>query len=201
MGAMGIAALYAAPKTSRPGRDQAVYPYLPRGLDIVRSDQVWQVDITNIKLPVGFAYLVALIDVHNRRIMGWRLSNSMSQTFCLDALEDALTQGVADIVNSDQGARFTAKDWISALEERGVRVSILAHAKWVAFWPMPNGWQWTARAVAWTTFSRLTPRHWRDGPCEVIERFWRTIKYEKVYLRVYESLPEARRCIDAYIDF
>ena len=92
-------------------------------------------------LPVGFAYLVALIDVHNHRIMGWRLSNSMSQTFCLDALEDALTQGVADIVNSDQGAQFTAKDWISVLEERGVRVSILAHAKWLALWPMPNGWQ------------------------------------------------------------
>ena len=169
MGVMGIAALYATPKTSRPGRDHVVYPYLLRGVDIVRPDQVWQVDITYIKLPVGFAYLVALIDVYSRRIMGWRLSNSMSRTFCLEALEDALAQGVADIVNSDQGAQFTAKDWISALEDRGIRVSM-------------DG----------------------KGRCLdniFIERFWRSIKYEEVYLRVYESLPEARRCIGAYIDF
>ena len=146
MGAMGIAALYAAPKTSRPGRDQAVYPYLPRGLDIVRSDQVWQVDITNIKLPVGFAYLVALIDVHNRRIMGWRLSNSMSQTFCLDALEDALAPRCMVIKSS--GHRQLGPG--SAIHGQGLdigaggprrpgfhfgpcqMVGILAHAKWLA---------------------------------------------------------------------
>ena len=118
---------------------------------------------------MGFAYLVALIDVYSRRIMGWRLSNSMSRTFCLEALEDALAQGVADIVNSDQGAQFTAKDWVSALEDCGIRVSM-------------DG----------------------KGRCLdniFIERFWRSIKYEEVYLRVYESLPEARRCIGAYIDF
>ena len=169
MKAMGIAALYATPKTSRPGRDHVVHPYLLQDLDIVRPGQVWQVDITYIKLPVGFAYLVALIDVYSRRIMGWRLSNSMSRTFCLEALEDALAQGVADIVNSDQGAQFTAKDWVSALEDCGIPVSM-------------DG----------------------KGRCLdniFIERFWRSIKYEEVYLRVYESLPEARRCIGAYIDF
>ena len=157
MKAMGIAALYATPKTSRPGRDHVVHPYLLQDLDIVRPGQVWQVDITYIKLPVGFAYLVALIDVYSRRIMGWRLSNSMSRTFCLEALEDALAQGVADIVNSDRGAQFTAKDWVSALEDCGIRVSM-------------DG----------------------KGRCLdniFIERFWRSIKYEEVYLRVYESLP------------
>ena len=169
MKAMGIAALYATPKTSRPGRDHVVHPYLLQDLDIVRPGQVWQVDITYIKLPVGFAYLVALIDVYSRRIMGWRLSNSMSRTFCLEALEDALAQGVADIVNSDQGAQFTAKDWVSALEDCGIRVP------------------WTAKGVAWTT-SSLSASGARSNTRKSISGSM-------------TSLPEARRCIGAYIDF
>jgi putative transposase len=125
MRAMGLQAIVPGPHTSTPRADHKKYPYLLRGLDVNRPNQVWASDITYIPMARGFLFLVAIMDWHSRRVLSWRLSNTLDSSFCLDALEAALkTHGVPEIFNTDQGAQYTSELWIQACESRGIRVSM-----------------------------------------------------------------------------
>jgi putative transposase len=128
---MNVQALYPRPKTTiRSAKDQ-IYPYLLKDLEIVRPNQVWATDITYIKMPVGFAYLVALIDVHSRYVIAWRLSNTMDTHFCLEMLDEALLFACPEILNTDQGSQFTSRDWIGRVESFGILVSMDGKGRWV----------------------------------------------------------------------
>jgi putative transposase len=167
---MGLEALVPKPSTSKPGSERPAYPYLLRGLAVHRVNQVWATDITYIPLAQGFAYLVAIIDWYSRRVLAWRLSNTMDTTFCIEALREAMERfGTPEIFNTDQGAQFTSEDFISALRERSIRISM-------------DG----------------------KGRCldnVFVERLWRSLKYEEVYLYAYKDMREARQGIGRYFDF
>ena len=120
----GIQAIYPGPNTSRRNKLHAVHPYLLRGLSITRPNQVWMVDITYLRMPNGFMYLVALIDVHSRYVVGWSLSNTLDTEFCIDALKSGLTDAQPEIINSDQGCQFTSEDWIYFLREWKIKISM-----------------------------------------------------------------------------
>ncbi len=119
-----IQAIYAGPNTSRRNKLHAVHPYLLRGINIVRPNQVWMIDITYLRLNGGFMYLVALIDVHSRYIVSWSLSNTLETGFCLDALKKGLEFAQPEIINSDQGCQFTSDDWIEFLKEWDIAISM-----------------------------------------------------------------------------
>jgi putative transposase len=119
----GLEAIYPKPDTSRPNPAHKVYPYLLRGLEIERPDQVWSTDITYIRLEKGFVYLVAVIDWHSRKVLSWRLSNTLDTAFCLDCLEDALGQGMPGIFNTDQGCQFTSQAFTGRLEAAGIKTA------------------------------------------------------------------------------
>jgi len=122
---LGLAGMAPGPNTSRPHPEHQVYPYLLRGVPVVRPNQVWSADITYIRLAHGFAYLVAIIDWYSRRVLGWRISNSMEAVFCVDCLEDALrTHGKPEIFNSDQGSQFTSETFTAVLKRGGVVISM-----------------------------------------------------------------------------
>ncbi len=120
---MGLQAIYAKPKLSQPDKTNSVYPYLLSGLAILRPNQVWAVDITYIRLPVGMVYLFALIDWYSRFIVGWRLANCMTADHGLAALESGLALGKPEICNADQGSQFTGSSWVTALQDLGIQVS------------------------------------------------------------------------------
>ncbi len=124
MVAGGIQAIYPGPNTSKRNRLHAVHPYLLKDLAITRANQAWQVDITYLRMDQGFMYLVALIDVHSRYVVGWSLSNTLDTSFCVEALQWGLTVAIPDIVNSDQGCQFTSEEWIKALKAKGIKVSM-----------------------------------------------------------------------------
>ena len=167
---MGLESTVPKPKTSKPAPEHVVFPYLLRKLKIRRVNQVWAADITYIPMAEGFSYLVAIIDLHSRRVLAWELSNSLDTEFCLKAQQKALMKyGQPEIFNTDQGSQFTDNDFIKPLLARGVKVSM-------------DG----------------------KGRCLdniFIERLWRSLKYEEVYLNAYDSMEEARRCIGAYFEF
>jgi putative transposase len=166
---MNLEALYPKPKTSIRNRDETIYPYLLEDLAISRVNQAWCIDITYIPMRQGFVYLVAIIDVYSRYIMGWNLATTLETENCLMALEKALKQAIPEIVNSDQGCQFTSDAWIKALCDRGIQASMDS-----------------------------------KGRCLdniFIERFWRSLKQEDVYLKAYENVAEARVSIGAYIAF
>ena len=166
---MGIEALYRKPRTSTPGKGHTIYPYLLRDLVINRPNQVWCADITYIPLAKGFAYLVAVMDWYSRKVLAWRLSNSMEADFCVEALEQALARhGAPEIFNTDQGSQFTAEDFTEMLAKADIRISMDGKGRWI------------------------------DNV--FIERLWRSLKHEEVYLKAYDSIPEARRQIGAYFD-
>jgi putative transposase len=165
---MNMQALYPGPKTTVRFSKDVAYPYLLNGLEVVRPNQVWATDITYIKMPVGFAYLVALIDVHSRYVIAWRLSNTMDTHFCLEMLDTALSYARPEILNTDQGSQFTSRDWIERVEGFGILVSMDGKGRWV------------------------------DNI--IIERFWRTLKYEHVLLHSFEDLRQARRSIGEFIN-
>jgi putative transposase len=158
------------PATSQPGAEHVHYPYLLRGLKVTRVNQVWASDLTYIPLAQGFAYLVAIMDWHTRRVLSWRLSNTMDSRFCVDALEEALERFDApEIFNTDQGAQFTAEPFTGVLRKRGIRISM-------------DG----------------------KGRCldnVFVERLWRSLKYEDVYLHGYQTMAEARAGIARYLRF
>jgi len=167
---MGIEALYRKKRLSQRNPEHQVFPYLLRNLKIDRPDQVWAADISYIPMREGFLYLCAILDWATRKVLTWRLSNSLTSDFCIDALEEAFAKfGRPGIFNTDQGCQFTDGDFIKALKARDVEISMDGKGAW------------------------------RDNV--FVERFWRTIKYEEVYLRAYESVSEAKYFIGRYIDF
>jgi len=169
MNVMGIEALYAKPKTSLKTTKNAVYPYLLRHLKIDRANQVWMVDITYIRLGGTFVYLIALIDIFSRYVVGWDISESLSTDSCLNALKMALKIAKPDIINSDQGCQFTSECWIKALTQAGIKISMDGKGRCI------------------------------DNV--YIERFWRTIKYEAIFLNEYHTLIELKKGIKKYIYF
>jgi putative transposase len=124
MRVMGLEAVYPKPKLSAGGSGHKVYPYLLRGVTIKRTDQVWSTDITYISMPNGFMYLTAVMDWHSRYVLSWRLSNTLDTEFCLEALEEALSQGCPEIFNTDQGVQFTSVSFTTRLETAGIKVSM-----------------------------------------------------------------------------
>ena len=130
MRAMNIKALYPAPKTTIASPDHKIYPYLLRGMQIVHPNQVWSTDITYLKLPGGFAYLVALIDIYSRFVLSWRLSNTLDKSFFLDMLAHSLTRSRPMILNTDQGCQFTSLAWINTVEGHGIQVSMDGRGRW-----------------------------------------------------------------------
>jgi len=167
---MGIRALHPGAKTTRPNPQHKVYPYLLRELEINRVNQVWCTDLTYIPMRKGFLYLVAIMDWHSRKVLSWRLSNSLDAAPCIEALEEALANhGTPEIFNSDQGCQFTSEDFTDVLKEHGVRISMDGKGRW-----MDNVF---------------------------IERLWRSLKYEEVYLKAYDSVAQARQGIADWLMF
>jgi len=167
---MGIEALHPGRRLSKPAPGHKVYPYLLRDMEITRAGQVWSADITYLPMARGFCYLTAVMDWASRRVLSFRLSNTLDASFCIDALEEALGRYDApEIFNTDQGAQFTSEGFTGLLASRGVAISMDGRGRW-----MDNVF---------------------------IERLWRSVKYEEVYLKGYESIPEARRELAAYFDF
>jgi len=167
---MGLAAVVPGPHTSRPHPEHRVYPYLLRRLDIVRPNQVWATDITYIPLEYGWGYLVAIMDWFSRAVLSWRLSNTMTTAFCIEALREALRRyGAPDIFNSDQGAQFTDGDFTSVLKDREIRISMDGKGRFL------------------------------DNI--FVERLWRSLKYEEVYLNAYGDLREAWAGIDKWMRY
>jgi len=164
---MGIAALYRKPRTSIPARDAGIYPYLLSGLAIERPNQVWASDITYLPMAHGFMYLVAILDVASRKVLSFRLSNTLTADFCVEALEEAMLKfGRPEIFNTDQGSQFTSEEWIKVLQEAGVAISMDGKGRWI------------------------------DNV--FIERLWRSVKYEEVYLHAYANGTEARSALTRY---
>ena len=167
---MGLCTLYPKIHTSRANHAHKVYPYLLRGLLIERPNQVWCADITYIPMRKGFVYLVAIMDWYSRKVLSWRLSNTMDAGFCVAALREALcTYGTPDIFNTDQGSQFTSDEFTNVLKEAGVTISMDGKGRW-----MDNVF---------------------------IERLWRSLKYEEVYLHAYDTIPDAREGIGRWTDF
>ena len=167
---MGIEALYRRPRTTQPGPGNKIYPYLLRGMEITRPNQVWAMDITYVPMARGFVYLVVVLDWFSRCILSWRLSITMEAAFCVEALEDALAHhGKPEISNTDQGSQFTGAAFTGVLIHKGIAISMDGKGAW------------------------------RDNV--FVERLWRSIKYEEVYLRAYDSVSEARESIGRYINF
>lgn len=157
---MGIGAIYPKPKTTIANKAYKVYPYLLRDIEVTYPNQAQAIDITYIPMAKGFLYLVAIIDWFSRKVLSWRLSNTMDTSFCLEALEEALQHyGSPDIFKSDQGRQFTSTEFTQALLEHGRRISMDGKVCWV------------------------------DNV--FIERLWRSLKYEEVYLKAYTTTREA----------
>jgi putative transposase len=129
---MGIEALYRRPRTSIPARQAAIYPYLLSGVAIERPNQVWTSDITYLPMAHGFMYLMAILDVASRRVLAFRLSNTLTADFCVEALEEALAKfGGPEIFNTDQGSQFTSEEWIEPLKAAGVAISMDGKGRWI----------------------------------------------------------------------
>lgn len=129
---MGIAAMYRRPKTSKPHPDHKVYSYLLRGLEITRANQVWAADITYIPMARGFCYLVAIMDWASRKVLAWRLSNTLDSSFCIEALREALARyGTPEIFNTDQGSQFTSDDFTGILQDHGISISMDGKGRWM----------------------------------------------------------------------
>jgi putative transposase len=167
---MGIEALYRRPRTTKPEPGHKIYPYLLRGIEITRPNQVWAMDITYIPMARGFVYLAVVLDWFSRRVLSWRVSITMEAAFCVETLEDALARhGKPDIFNTDQGSQFTGTTFTGVLIKNAIDISMDGKGAW------------------------------RDNV--FVERLWRSVKYEEVYLRAYDSVSEARASIGRYLTF
>jgi len=167
---IGIEALYRRPHTSKPNLAHRIYPYLLRDLAIDRPNQVWAMDITYIPMARGFVYLSAVMDWASRRVLAWRLSNTMTPDASIEALEEAIVKyGTPEIMNTDQGSQFTSADFIGVLDTNQIRISMDGKGCW------------------------------RDNV--FVERLWKSIKYENVYLHAYEGVSQAKAGIGKYLTF
>lgn len=165
---MGLMAIYQKPCTSKPHPQHKIYPYLLKGMDISEPNHVWCADVTYIPMRKGFLYLVAIMDWNSRKVLSWRLSNTLDADFCSEALKEALsTHGKPLIFNTDQGSQFTSFEFTQVLKDAEIRISMDSKGRW-----MDN---------------------------VMIERLWRSLKYECVYLHAFESGTEARNGIERWI--
>jgi putative transposase len=167
---MGIEAIYRQPNTSKPAPGHKIYPYLLRGMAVTRPNQVWAMDITYIPMARGFIYLAAVVDWFSRRVLAWKLSITMEASFCIEAVEEALSKNEKpEIFNTDQGSQFTSDDFVGLLRKHGIDISMDGKGRW------------------------------RDNV--FVERVWKSIKYEEVYLHAYETVQQARTSIGKYLAF
>ena len=167
---MGLKPIYPEKKTTIANKEHKKYPYLLRDLEITAPNQVWATDITYLKLPGGDCYFAGIIDWYSRRILSYRISNTMDKQFCIDALNEALAlYGPPEIFNSDQGSQFTSNDFTAVLKENGIKISMDSVGRWA------------------------------DNI--IIERFFRTLKYEDFYLRKYETIKETKEGIKDYLQY
>ena len=170
MQTLGLVGMAPGPNTSKAHPQHTVYPYLLRGVDIIRPNQVWSTDITYIRLPRGFVYLVAIIDWYSRKILSWRLSNTLDAGFCVDCLEEAIrVYGTPEIFNSDQGSQFTSDAFTGVLINNDVTISMDGRGR-----ALDNIF---------------------------VERLWRTVKYEEVYLKQHDSVQSLLIGLTDYVVF
>jgi putative transposase len=170
MAKMGLAPIYQRPRTTIPHPEHRVFPYLLRDLEIDRPNQVWCADITYLPMRRGFLYLVAVMDWATRKVLSWRVSNTLEAEFCLEALEEALARfGTPEISNTDQGGQFTSPRFTGLLQRAGVRISMDGRGRW-----MDNVF---------------------------VERLWRSLKYECVYLHAFETGSELRAGLTKWIGY
>ena len=167
---MRLVPIYQAPNTSKKHPEHKVYPYLLKGMVIDRPNQVWCADITYIPMHRGFLYLMVIMDWHSRKVLSWRLSNSMDASLCVDTLKEALARyGKPEVMNTDQGSQFSGFEWINVLKEAGVKISMDGKGRWI------------------------------DN--RMIERLWRSVKYECVYLHAFETGSQAKRQIGKWMEY
>ena len=167
---MGLMALFPKRNLSKPVPGHKIYPYLLRGLEILRPNHVWSTDITYIRLKQGFVYLVAVIDWHSRYVLSWGISVTMESNFCVEALDQAIRKyGVPDIFNTDQGPQFTCTAFTDVLKLVGARISMDGRGR-----ALDNVF---------------------------VERLWRSVKYEEVYLHDYATVEEAIEALKIYFVF
>ena len=167
---MGIEALYVKPRLSISHPEHIKYPYLLRGLEITKANHVWASDITYLPMDRGFCYLVAIMDWASRKVLAWRLSNTLDSAFCVDALEEAIAKfGCPEIFNTDQGSQFTAEIFTTTLRANNIAISMDGKGRW-----MDNVF---------------------------IERLWKSVKYEDIYLKAYASMAEVRNGLATYFKF
>jgi len=166
---MGLWAIYPQPRLSMAGAGHRIYPYLLRGVEVTRPNQVWATDITYVRMRRGFVYLVAILDWYSRYVLAWKVSLTLELEFCREALEEALQEECPEVFNSDQGVQFTSQAFTGRLKEAGIRISMDGRGRC-----MDNVF---------------------------VERLWRSVKYEEVYLKDYETVPEAVQGLGAYFTF
>ena len=170
MRTMGLVASYPKRNLSLANHAHKVYPYLLKDLVIDRPNQAWATDITYIPMARGFVYLVAIMDWHSRRVLSWRVSNTLGASFCVDALEEAIERhGAPEIFNTDQGSQFTSDNFTDVLKQHGIRISMDGKGRWI------------------------------DNV--FVERLWRSVKYEEVYLKAYDSIVAARAYLGEYFTY
>ena len=167
---MGLMPIYQKPNTSKAAKGHRTYPYLLKGLRVTRPNQVWAADITYVPMRRGFLYLVAIMDWHTRKVLAWRISNTLEADFCVEALNEAIRRfGPPEIMNTDQGSQFTSFAWMDRLRRSGVRVSMDGKGRFL------------------------------DNI--FVERLWRSLKYECVYLHAWETGSEAKTGVGKWIEF
>lgn len=167
---MGLMPIYQKPNTSKAAKGHKIYPYLLRGLRVDRPNQVWAADITYLPMRRGFLYLVAIMDWHTRKVLAWRISNTLEADFCVEALNEAVHKfGPPEIMNTDQGSQFTSFAWTDRLRRSGVRISMDGKGRFL------------------------------DNI--FVERLWRSLKYECVYLHAWETGSEAKAGVGKWIEF
>jgi len=167
---MGIQAIFAGPKLSKSCAEHKKYPYLLRGLNIIRRNKVWATDITYIRCCGAFIYLVAILDLFSRKVLSWRISNTLDANFCIEALDEALLKfGKPEIFNTDQGSQFTSDEFTDRLIDNGIEISM-------------DG---KGRAI--------------DNI--YVERLWRSLKYEEIYLKEYENVAACKNGVRKYFKF
>lgn len=167
---MGLMPIYQKPNTSKAAKGHKIYPYLLRGLRVDRPNQVWAADITYLPMRRGFLYLVAVMDWHTRKVLAWRISNTLEAGFCVDALNEAIQKfGTPEIMNTDQGSQFTSFAWTDRLRRTGVRISMDGKGRFL------------------------------DNI--FVERLWRSMKYECVYLHAWETGSDAKAGIRKWMTF
>ena len=169
MRCMGIEGVRRRRSTSKPAPGHMVFPYLLRGLEVERPDQVWCADITYVPMAAGSMYLVAVMDWYSRYVVSWELSNSLDSAFCVEAVRSALLQGRPEIFNTDQGCQFTSQAFVGMLQQAGVRISMDGRGR-----ALDNVF---------------------------IERLWRSVKHEDVYVHGYETVPQLYRGLIKYFRY